>query len=235
MAIPWLPPEPIIPPPQVASSEGVVALGGDTHPDRLLSAYSQGIFPWPHDGMPLLWFSPDPRFVLFLNEIQIARSLRKTLRKAPYEIRMDTRFSDVIAACSNAKRPGQRGTWINGEMQAGYGQLHKKGYVHSVEAFEEGALVGGLYGVCIGKMFFGESMFADRPDASKVAFVTLLGHLIRWGFKMVDCQSHTDHLARFGARHIPRSLFLNFVDDAVMQSHPPRSWQCAMGALEAAS
>jgi leucyl/phenylalanyl-tRNA---protein transferase len=196
------------PPPETASPEGIVAFGGAASPERLLLAYGQGIFPWPHEGYPLLWFSPDPRFVLDLAGVTLSRSLRKTIRRGTYEIRFDTRFRDVMLACSTAPRRGQAGTWITEELVAGFTGLNESGFAHSVEAYEDGELVGGLYGISLGRAFFGESMFTRRPDASKVAFVTLLAHLAHWKFELVDCQVYTEHLARFGARDEPRTLFL---------------------------
>jgi leucyl/phenylalanyl-tRNA---protein transferase len=208
------------PPPETASPEGIVAFGGDASPERLLLAYGQGIFPWPHEGYPLLWFSPDPRFVLDLGDVTLSRSLRKTIRRGAYEVRFDTRFRDVMLACGTAPRRGQNGTWITHELVAGFGKLHTSGFAHSVEAYEDGELVGGLYGMSLGKAFFGESMFARRPDASKVAFATLLAHLVRWDFALVDCQVYTEHLARFGARNEPRSRFLARLHRAL--EHPTR-------------
>ncbi|MFN9809809.1 MAG: leucyl/phenylalanyl-tRNA--protein transferase [Deltaproteobacteria bacterium] len=196
------------PPAEGASREGVVAVGGDFKPERLLLAYSQGIFPWPTEGMPLLWFSPDPRFVLRPREVHVGRSLGKVLRRDGFEVRFDTAFEAVIRACGLAPRPGQDGTWIQEDLIEGYLELHRLGYAHSVEAWRGGALVGGLYGVSLGSCFFGESMFAAAPDASKVAFVTLLAHLERWGIGLVDCQVKTAHLARFGGREVSRRDFL---------------------------
>jgi leucyl/phenylalanyl-tRNA---protein transferase len=198
----------IFPPPEGASREGVVAIGGDTSPERLILAYSQGIFPWPHEGMPLLWFSPDPRFVLDLKQIRVDRSLRKRIRKDPFEIRTDTAFRKVMKACAKIPRPRQDGTWITDELVEGFTSLHNHGFAHSVEAWLDGRLVGGLYGVSLGGGFFGESMFAKESDASKVATVTLAGNLLAWGFSFIDCQVYTDHLARFGATEWPRDRYL---------------------------
>ena len=198
----------VFPPAEGASREGVVAVGGDFRPERLLLAYSQGIFPWPTAGMPLLWFSPDPRFVLRPREVHVGRSLAKTMKRGTFEIRFDTEFEAVIRACGLVPRPGQDGTWIQEDLIEGYVALHRLGYAHSIEAWRDGELVGGLYGVSLGSCFFGESMFAIDPDASKVAFVTLLAHLDRWGIGLVDCQVKTDHLSRFGAKEIPRKAFL---------------------------
>ncbi len=198
----------VFPPAEGASREGVVAVGGDFKPERLLLAYSQGIFPWPTEGMPLLWFSPDPRFVLRPRAVHVGRSLAKVVRRGTFEIRFDTAFEEVIRACGLVPRPGQDGTWIQEDLIEGYVALHRLGYAHSIEAWRDGDLVGGLYGVSLGSCFFGESMFAIDPDASKVAFLTLLAHLDRWGIGLVDCQVKTEHLTRFGAQEIPRKTFL---------------------------
>ncbi|HJK98760.1 MAG TPA: leucyl/phenylalanyl-tRNA--protein transferase [Polyangiaceae bacterium LLY-WYZ-14_1] len=198
------------PPPESASAEGVVAVGGNITPQRLLLAYGQGIFPWPVERLPLLWFSPDPRFVLFPQEVRVPRSLRRSIRRGTYRVVADQAFDQVITACAEVPRPGQDGTWITDELLDGYVALHELGYAHSIEAWDadSGRLVGGLYGVSLGRAFFGESMFARAPDASKVAFVTLVGNLAARGFHFIDCQVETDHLARFGARNVPRDAFL---------------------------
>lgn len=208
MTIYQLPPEPLFPPPEHAEDEGLLAVGGDLSPQRLIAAYSQGIFPWPHRGMPLLWFSPDPRMVLNAGELCVSRSLRQTLRRGTYEIRLDTAFEQVIHGCAKSRRKGTRGTWISRPMIDAYTALHDIGLCHSAEAWHEGRLVGGLYGISLGGAFFGESMFALEPDASKAAFATLAHQLQAWGIGLIDCQTHTEHLARFGARLIPRSEFL---------------------------
>lgn len=221
------------PPPEAAAPEGIVAVGGDVSPERLVLAYSQGIFPWPVRGYPLLWFSPDPRFVLDLEMAHVPRSLRKAVRREPYEVRFDTAFAEVIDACATAPRPGQDGTWITGELERGYLKLFELGYAHSVEAWEGGALVGGLYGVAFGRAFFGESMFARSPDASKVAFVTLLGHLRARGYAFVDCQVYTDHLARFGAENWPRARFLASLREALTHPTEPGPWKARLSPVEA--
>lgn len=196
------------PPPEDANEEGIVAVGGDVSPGRLLVAYRSGIFPWPAKGYPLLWFSPDPRFALVPKDAHVSRSLRKVVRRDDIRITADRAFERVIEACAEVPRPTQQGTWITAELREGYLGLHQLGYAHSVEAWRGDELVGGLYGVALGRTFAGESMFASEPDASKVAFTTLLGHLAMWGFTVVDCQVHTDHLARFGATMWPRQRFL---------------------------
>ncbi|MEM8607222.1 MAG: leucyl/phenylalanyl-tRNA--protein transferase [Myxococcota bacterium] len=196
------------PPPEDANEEGIVAVGGDVAPERLLVSYREGIFPWPAKGYPLLWFSPDPRFALVPESAHVSRSLRKVVRRNEIRVTADLAFARVIAACAEAPRPYQQGTWITRELRDGYLGLHELGYAHSIEAWRGTELIGGLYGVALGRTFAGESMFATEPDASKVAFTTLLGHLAMWGFTVVDCQVHTDHLARFGATMWPRERFL---------------------------
>ncbi|QQR88887.1 MAG: leucyl/phenylalanyl-tRNA--protein transferase [Myxococcales bacterium] len=207
----------IFPPPESAGPEGLVAIGGDLSVERLILAYSQGIFPWPHHGLPLLWFSPDPRYVLEPGQVHLSRSLKRRIRKQPFEIRFDTAFSQVISACAAVPRPGQQGTWITDEMREGYEALHERGFAHSIEAWQGDRLVGGLYGVALGSMFFGETMFAIENDASKIAFITLLGHLIDWDYTLVDCQSYTEHLERFGAKPWPRDRFLAYLRNAVSE------------------
>lgn len=194
----------VFPDPELAEDSGLLGVGGDLHPNRVLLGYSQGIFPWYSDGQPILWHSPDPRFVLFPSELHVPRSLKKTIRKQPFDVTADVAFEEVIDGCAAAPRPGQDGTWITGAMRGSYLTLHSLGLAHSIEAWREGELVGGLYGVALGTIFFGESMFAVEPDASKVAFVTLVTQLRGWDFELIDSQVYTDHLARFGAREIPR-------------------------------
>lgn len=198
----------MFPCPEDANEEGIVAVGGDVSPERLLVAYQHGIFPWPARGYPLLWFSPDPRFALVPRRAHVSRSLRKVIRRGQLRVTADTAFEEVITACAAVPRPHQQGTWITQELRDGYLGLHELGYAHSIEAWRDDELVGGLYGVALGRTFVGESMFASEPDASKVAFTTLLGHLVLWGFRVVDCQVHTEHLARFGATMWPRHRFL---------------------------
>jgi leucyl/phenylalanyl-tRNA--protein transferase len=196
------------PPPEGADPSGLVAVGGDLSPERVLAAYAVGIFPWPLVERPLLWFSPDPRMVLRPRELTISRSLRKTLRRGVFEIRLDVAFERVVRRCAEIPRRGEAGTWITADMAEAYVRLHELGFAHSAEAWQDGKLVGGLYGVSLGAAFFGESMFADRPDASKAAFAVLVGQLAAWRFDLIDCQVHTDHLARFGAREWSRKRFL---------------------------
>ena len=197
------------PDPQESLPSGLLAVGGDLSCERLLLAYSRGIFPWYGEGDPILWHSPDPRMVLLPGALRVSNSLEKTLRRGRYAVRFDSAFADVVQACAQAPRPGQDGTWITDAMRQAYTELHRQGYAHSAEAWEEGRLVGGLYGVSLGGAFFGESMFAVRPDASKVAFVTLVRELARQDFDLIDCQVHTEHLERFGAEPWPRARFLD--------------------------
>jgi leucyl/phenylalanyl-tRNA--protein transferase len=223
----------IFPPPEGASPEGVVAIGGDFRPERLLLGYGQGIFPWPTEGFPLLWFSPDPRFVLVPADAHVPRSLRKVIARETYRITTDTSFLEVIEACADMPRPNQSGTWITDELVRGYEELHQLGFAHSVEAWQEDRLVGGLYGVSLGAMFFGESMFAHAPDASKVAFATLLGNLVAWDFALVDCQVYTEHLARFGALRWRRSRFLAALHAALERPTRRGPWTLPLSPAEA--
>lgn len=200
--------------------DGLLAVGGDLSVERLLAAYSRGIFPWFSRGDPILWWSPDPRFVLCPEQIHTGRSLRRTLARSTFRFSFDQAFADVVEACSRVPRAGQPGTWITPGMRRAYVALHEAGHAHSVEAWREGKLVGGLYGVALGRVFFGESMFARADDASKAAFVVLCRHLARWGFPLVDCQMETAHLARFGARHIPREDFAAQLHAAVLLDAP---------------
>jgi leucyl/phenylalanyl-tRNA--protein transferase len=197
----------VFPPPEEAE-DGLLAVGGDLSPERLLVAYARGIFPWYGEGLPILWHSPDPRMVLNADRLIVGRSLRKTIRRGRYRVALDGAFADVVRACARVPRPGQDGTWITADMIDAYVRLHELGYAHSAEAWDGERLVGGVYGVSLGGAFFGESMFAERPDASKVAFVALVEQLHRWGIDLVDCQVHTEHLERFGAEEWPRARFL---------------------------
>lgn len=198
------------PPLQNALSEpnGLIAIGGDLTADRLLSAYQQGIFPWFSPGEPILWWSPNPRMVLFPQAIKISRSLRKVIQQQPFDIRFNTDFKGVIESCAKTPRPGQPGTWISQAMVEAYLQLHRLGYAHSVEAWQHNQLVGGCYGVKIGRMFYGESMFHHVSNASKVAFAHLVEWLNQQQVGMIDCQMHTPLLASFGAHEIPRERFI---------------------------
>ncbi len=196
----------VFPPPERGPRRGPIAVGGDLRPERLLLAYSMGIFPW--QGEPLHWHSPDPRLVLLAEELEVSRSLRRAIRRGVFRVTLDTEFTEVMTACATVPRPGQPGTWITPEMVESYTELHRRGVAHSVEAWRGDALVGGLYGLSLGAAFFGESMFAHETDASKVAFVALVEQLRRWSIPLVDCQVYTVHLASLGAREWPRRDFL---------------------------
>jgi len=213
------------PAPDDAEPSGLLAVGGDLGVERLLLAYSMGIFPWYEDGLPILWHSPDPRMILLPGHLRVSRSLRKTLRDQSFEIRFDGDFEAVIRACARAPRDGQDGTWITDEMIDAYLQLFELGCAHSAEAWLGGELVGGLYGVSLGGCFFGESMFASRADASKVAFVALVEQLARWEFDLIDCQVHTVHLARFGATEWPRSRFLSALEKSLTKKTRRGRWR----------
>ena len=206
------------------SPNGLLAAGGVLAPYRLLDAYQQGIFPWFNEGDPVLWWSPDPRMVLFPYEFKVSRSLRKTLQKKVYEIRVDTSFEAVMRACA-APRKDQAGTWISEDMVAAYVHLHHMGLAHSVEAWHEDELAGGLYGIGIGRMFYGESMFSRKTDASKVALAHLVAQLKRWNFGMVDCQMKTLHLASLGAREIPRAEFIRRLGELAACPGHAGKWQ----------
>ena len=220
--IPWLNPEDPFPPLSTALKDpsGLLAAGADLSPERLIQAYRQGIFPWFSNGDPILWWSPDPRMVLFPSELKVTRSLEKALRNREYEVRVDTRFGAVMSACAKAPREGQNGTWITDEMINAYCALHSQGLAHSVETWIDGELAGGLYGIALGQAFYGESMFARATDASKIAFVHLVRQLQRWQFGIIDCQMRTDHLTRFGAREIPRSEFSALLAKLVNCNNP---------------
>jgi leucyl/phenylalanyl-tRNA---protein transferase len=208
----------VFPDPALSEPDGLLAVGGDLSPERLLTAYAEGIFPWFGDDSPILWWSPDPRLVLDPAAVHVPRSLARTIRHGRFRVTADTAFERVIRRCAEQDRPGQDGTWITGEMIDAYLRLHGLGFAHSFEAWDGEALAGGLYGVSLGAAFFGESMFADRPDASKVAFVQAVEWLRGVGVRLVDCQVRTDHLVRFGAREIPRAEFLARLADAL--DHP---------------
>jgi len=218
------------PDPRQADADGLLAYGGDLHPQRLLAAYAQGIFPWPGGAdWPILWYSPDPRMVLVPEALHISQSLRKTLKKSPFKVRFDTAFAPVIRACATVPRPQQAGTWITANMIEAYGLLHELGFAHSAEAWLDDELVGGLYGVALGAAFFGESMFTRCPDAAKVAFVHLVQHLQAWQFHLVDCQMYTDHLARFGAVLWRRERFLRALARALQEPTHRGHWKWEIG------
>lgn len=224
--IPWLDTDSPFPPPAAALAEpnGLLAAGGDLQPQRLLDAYAHGIFPWFNPGEPILWWSPDPRMVLFPDELRMTRSLRKVLRNRAYEVRLDTAFTEVMQGCAR-RRAGQGGTWITPQMIEAYTLLHQLGFAHSAETWIDGELAGGLYGVAIGHMFYGESMFTRVTDASKIAFVHLVWQLRRWGFGLIDCQTKTAHLASLGAREIPRAEFIRRLQELIKSERPPGPWR----------
>jgi leucyl/phenylalanyl-tRNA--protein transferase len=207
----------VFPDPSEAEPDGLLAVGGDLSPERLLTAYAAGIFPWFSEGSPILWWSPDPRLVLTPSWLHVSRSLARTIRRGRYRVRADTAFGQVLRRCARKQRPGQDGTWITDDMISAYERLHRLGFAHSFEAWEGDALAGGLYGVSLGGAFFGESMFADRPDASKVALVRAVEWLARWRVDLVDCQVRTEHLARLGAREVPRREFVRMLERALEQ------------------
>jgi leucyl/phenylalanyl-tRNA--protein transferase len=224
--IPWLDRDPRFPPVEAALDEpnGLLAAGGDLSSTRLLEAYRHGIFPWYSEGQPILWWSPDPRMVLFPDELKVSRSLAKRLRRQDYEIRFDSAFHEVMVSCATVPRAGQDGTWITPEMIDAYCSLHELGYAHSVETWMDGRLTGGIYGVAISRMFYGESMFHRATDASKIALVYLMRHLEKSGFGMMDCQMKTQHLASLGGREIPRHEFSRRLAELVNSPQAPGKW-----------
>ena len=213
------------PPVELAEDNGLLAVGGDLSTARLIKAYSSGIFPWFNRDDPILWWSPDPRFVIFPNEVVYSKSMRKILRDKVFHITADFAFNKVIAACSAAKRKNQPGTWITDDMADAYTKLYRSGFAHSFEAWQNGELVGGAYGVAIGKAFFGESMFHRATDASKVAFVTLCRFLDRHEFRFIDCQQATGHLLRFGATPVRRNEFLRRLEAAREEEGMVGKWE----------
>jgi len=221
--IPYIRYELSFPEVETALPEGLLAYGGDLSPSRLLLAYRKGIFPWYNAGDPILWWSPDPRLVLFIDEFKLRRSLKKRMKH--FEIRYDTAFEEVMKACGAIPREGQEGSWIIPEVIEAYSVLHDMGYAHSIETWQDGKLVGGLYGVVIGKMFFGESMFARVNDASKVAFATLIERLKAEGFTMIDCQVPSPHLKSLGAREISRKEFVHYLHSTVDEMFTPGHWR----------
>ena len=214
----------VFPSPHLASKEGLLAVGGDLTRTRLLLAYSQGIFPWYSEGEPILWWSPDPRLVLYPSELKVSRSLNKVIHKDRFNITVDRAFEQVITDCARVRLENREGTWIVDEMVKAYCILHESGYAHSIEAWEGDRLAGGLYGVSLGKCFFGESMFTRISNASKVAFVLLVKHLKSLDFAMIDCQITTGHLTRFGAREISRARYLAELAEALQAPTLSGKW-----------
>ena len=230
--VPWLGLDDPFPPVERAlgpatGAPGLLAASADLLPSRLLDAYHRGIFPWYSDGQPVLWWSPDPRMVLVPAEFKVSPSMKKTLRRVlrepAWDVRVDQDFPGVMRACAQAPRQGQRGTWIMAEVVDAYSSLFRSGRAHSIETWLDGRLVGGLYGVALGRMFFGESMYADVSDASKIALAALVAHLREHGLEMIDCQQNTSHLASLGGREIARKAFVAHVRRAVAE--PPIPWQ----------
>ena len=205
----------VFPPPELADDDGLLAIGGDLSVERLILAYSMGIFPWYSDNDPILWWSPDPRLVLIPAELKVSRSLRQTINKGIYRVTTNTAFEDVIRNCATIRRKGQGGTWITDDMIKAYVRLHKAGYAHSVESWADDELAGGFYGVMMGKAFFGESMFAKKTDASKVAFATYAARLAEKSFELIDCQVSTEHMKRFGAKEIARAEFMKLLQEVL--------------------
>lgn len=222
----WLTPDSPFPPLTRAlkNPNGLLAAGGDLSVERLVDAYCNGVFPWYGQGDPILWWSPDPRMVLVPDEFKVSRSLAKTARSGKFETRIDTAFRAVITACAATPRDGQSGTWILPEMVEAYCRLHEAGYAHSVEAWQNGVLVGGLYGIALDRIFFGESMFSHATDASKVAMLRLVTELKARGFRLIDCQQATRHLASLGAREIPRREFRLALKELIDYPPTPQHW-----------
>lgn len=213
------------PHPELADPNGILAVGGDLSPERLLLAYEWGIFPWFNPNEPILWWSPDPRFVLFPDELRISKSMRPYFNQRKFEVTFDKEFEHVIRACQQIKRDKQLGgTWITEDMVQAYCKLHELGYAHSVEVWQEGELVGGLYGISLGKVFFGESMFTTVSNASKFGFISLVRQLKAWDFKLIDCQQKTRHLASLGARSVDRALFLEYLERNAMEETLVGKW-----------
>ncbi len=220
--------ERLIFPPVHLAEDGLLAVGGDLRPERLMLAYSKGIFPWYGENLPILWHAPDPRMIMTTTDLIVQRSLRKAIRKKPYELRMDTVFEQVLQGCAEAPRPGQSGTWLIPEMVEAYVELHRMGLAHSFEAWRGGELIGGCYGVSLGAAFFGESMFTRGPDASKIAYTACVNQLHACGIGLIDCQVHTEHLERFGAYEVPRLEYMELLHVALDQPTRRGRWQFEM-------
>lgn len=217
----------VFPDPREAEPDGLLAIGGDLRAERLLLAYAHGIFPWNLEDQPLLWWSPSPRAVLRPDEVHVSRSLKKAIRRAPFRITVDMAFERVIRACGRTRRPGQENTWITPELTRAFVELHRGGLAHSVEAWDGGKLVGGLYGLALGGVFCGESMFASRDDASKIAFAALCEQLRRWQFTLIDCQVESEHLRRFGATTVEREVMQARLAEAIA-----RPWRIGAWSLD---
>jgi len=217
----------LFPPPHRARPDGLLAVGGDLSMERLLLAYSMGIFPWFSRNDPILWWSPDPRMVLFPGEFRASRSLRRAVRAGNLDVTLDQAFDDVIRECARIPRMGQDGTWITPEMEVSYRELHRAGFAHSVECWRDGELVGGLYGISLGASFFGESMFSRVSNASKIALYHLVQLSLKWEFEFIDCQVYTEHLESLGAREIPRGQFLKWLGESLRHETRRGRWDTA--------
>jgi len=221
----------LFPDPSTADKDGLLAAGGDLSVESLVAAYTRGIFPWFSDTSPILWWCPDPRMVLFPEKIRVSKNLARKVKDARYEVRFDENFGEVIRLCAAMKRKGQKGTWITNEMKQAYMALHHEGFAHSVETYFEGKLAGGLYGVSLGRVFYGESMFHLMSDASKIALVRLASLLRQLGFAIIDAQQSTEHLRSLGAEEIPREKFLRIISEAMKSSTIKGSWSGFTGLL----
>ncbi len=214
----------IFPSPELAEPDGLLAIGGDLSPARLIAAYRQGIFPWYADNDPILWWAPAPRLVLLPEEFHLSRRLARTLRQQKFTVTADTAFSEVITSCGDLREQSGQGTWITPEMKKAYIHLHELGFAHSIECWQEGYLVGGLYGIALDRIFFGESMFSRVRDSSKVALATLIQHAEPLHIRAIDCQMTTTHLLRFGAKEIPREEFHEILEQFIQHSSPGPKW-----------
>lgn len=220
----WLTDELIFPPVEEAEDWGGLALGGDLSPERLLLAYCSGIFPWYEEGQPIIWHAPDPRFVLFPDKLKVSKSMRSILNQKKFDITYDTDFRNIIRQCQQTRRRGQKGTWITEEMLEAYCGLHQLGFAHSVEVRQAGQLVGGLYGISLGGIFFGESMFSKVSNASKAGFISLVRYLQKLGFTLIDCQVHTQHLESLGSEEIPRKEYMYLLEEGLYVDTLRGSW-----------
>jgi len=216
--------EPVFPSPESAEADGLLAIGGDLHPTRLVAAYSMGIFPWYAEGDTILWWSPSPRLVLFPSEFHLPKRLQRFLKTGAFTVSADTAFASVVAGCATTSGRRKNGTWITGEMQQAYIRLHELGFAHSIECWRDGQLAGGLYGVGLDRVFFGESMFSRITNASKVALVALVEQALHLGITLIDCQMTTDHLLRFGARELSRKAFQAQLETGIDHCRPQGKW-----------
>lgn len=212
------------PPAWLARSDGLLCIGGDLSAQRILLAYEKGIFPWFSENEPILWWSPDPRLVLFPENIKVSRSLKKTIKKNTFHLTMDHAFEETILSCAKPRRKEYTGTWLVEEMIEAYIQLHKLGYAHSIETWKDDRLVGGLYGICLGGIFFGESMFSSEDDASKTALTALANHLEQHRFDLIDCQVTTNHLLSMGATEISRNAYLDIIQRSIKRTDLRNVW-----------